>query len=102
MPVQHGCLRMPASRRRLDVADVDGVDDRRVREHNFRSKLDLGSFILHTRLLAFDGSPLTAASSRAPTSRTCTSTSTSTRLTKSASPAKIFNRLVLDIYTHDL
>ena len=102
MLVQHGCLRMPASRRRLDVADVDRVDGRRVREHNFRSNLDLGSFILHTKMLPCRGFPLTAASSRAPTSRTCTSTSTSTRLTKSASPAKIFNRLVLDIYTNNL
>ena len=102
MPVQHGCLRMPASRRRLDVADVDRVDDRRVREHNIRSKLGLGSFILLMRILAFNGFPLTAPSSRAPTSRARTSTSTSTRLTKSASPARIFNRLVLDIYTNNL
>ena len=100
--MQHGCLGMPASRRRVDVEDARGADDGRVREHNFRQRFELEVFILLMRILAFNGFPLTAPSSRAPTSRARTSTSTSTRLTKSASPARIFNRLVLDIYTNDL
>ena len=63
MPVQHGCLGMPGSGRRVDVEDARGADDGRVREHKFRQKFELEVVILPVRVLAFNGFPLTAPSS---------------------------------------